>query len=101
MTCPECQHDIAEHALYGCHAGEATIREDGLAALREKAALWDALSARIAAGEWSAFTEGEARVVLYKNKTGERIHGATLEEAIRMEREIMEIEKAMKAEGKR
>lgn len=57
--------------------------KDCQSCLREKAALFDVLADHMASGAWSTFTEGEARVVLYKNKTGERVHGATLAEAVK------------------
>lgn len=64
---------------------EAEVKEldARIAALREKAHLFDVLVDHMASGAWSTFTEGEARVVLYKNKTGERVHGATLAEAVK------------------
>lgn len=55
----------------------------------EKAQLWDALVARIEAGEWT-MPDGVDRVTILIRRTGERVHGATLEEAVR---------KAMETEG--
>ena len=54
-----------------------------------KAALFDVLAARIEAGAWT-ISDGVDCVTIAIRRTGERVHGATLAEAV---------EKAMEAEG--
>lgn len=82
MICPECQHDIAAHTLYGCYEGEAIIRDDELAALREKATLFDALAnmrnIEITQDKntWAIWRERDCAVKLLGS-------GATLEDAIK------------------
>jgi len=61
------------------------------AARREKARLFDWLAARVGAGVWT-ISDGVSDVTIAIRRTGERVHGATLAEAVT---------KAMEAEGER
>lgn len=71
---------------------DVAISSENMDALRAKAALFDVLAARIVSDDWHV-TPGINRneVVIYNHSRGERVHGATLAEAV---------EKAMEAEAK-
>lgn len=63
--------------------------KDCQSCLREKAALFDVLAARVEVGAWT-IPDGVSDVTIAIRRTGERVHGATLAEAVT---------KAMEAEG--
>lgn len=81
-TCPECNHPFIVHVAYGCHYGE----DAELAALRAKAALFDALAAAVTrddSTDWEIYRGIETPVVIYMRGTGEKVNGATLAEAVK------------------
>ena len=83
-------------AADGFSAAERVIAERIVAiseecdTLREKAQLWDALAARVESGAW-IIADGVSDVAIAIRRAGERVHGATLAEAVR---------KAMESEGR-
>lgn len=49
----------------------------------EKARLFDVLADRLASNDWTMLPDGFATAVIRINRTGERVHGATLAEAVK------------------